>query len=91
MKFTVVWKPAVERQLPEIWLEAADRQDVPSTEPLRQGDVIGECPHFRLQSYLNAGIAVGRPTRIKKRAKACEKCSRNGDSKHQRSASESAW
>lgn len=28
MKFTVVWKPAAERQLADIWLDAADRNDV---------------------------------------------------------------
>ena len=28
MKFTVVWKPAAERQLADIWLEATDRNSV---------------------------------------------------------------
>ena len=28
MKFTVVWKPAAERQLTDIWLEATDRNTV---------------------------------------------------------------
>ena len=30
MKFTVVWKPAAERQLADIWLEATDRNAVTS-------------------------------------------------------------
>ena len=28
MKFTVVWKPAAERQLADIWLESSDRHAV---------------------------------------------------------------
>ena len=28
MKFTVVWKPAAERQLAEIWLTATDRRAI---------------------------------------------------------------
>ena len=43
------------------------------------------------QPYLYAGIAAGRPTRMKKRANACEKCSRYGDSNRQRSPSIWAW
>lgn len=35
-------------------------------------------------AYLNAGIAVGSPTRMKKRANACERCSRYGGSKRRR-------
>lgn len=35
--------------------------------------------------YLNGGMLDGKPTLIKKRAKACEKCSRNGEqSRHRR-------
>ncbi len=35
----------------------------------------------------NSGTDDGKPTRMKDRAKACEKCSRNGEHKRQRSPS----
>lgn len=41
-------------------------------------------------AHLNGGIEDGKPTRMKYRAKACEKCSRNGDSRRQRDPSSSA-
>ena len=48
MKFTVVWKPAAERQLADIWLEATDRNSVTAaTEALESAlstrpDDVGE-------------------------------------------------
>src|SRR5690348_14798830 len=40
--------------------------------------------------YLNGRMPDGKPTRIKNRANACEKCSRNGDRSRQRSPNVSA-
>ena len=39
----------------------------------------------------NSGIVEGRPTRMKNRAKACEKCSRNGGLRRHRGPSRVAW
>lgn len=35
----------------------------------------------RRDDYLNEGISLGKPTRIKNRANACEKCSTQGESR----------
>ena len=38
MKYTVLWKPAAEQQLAELWTSSADRKDI--TAPAHQIDIL---------------------------------------------------
>lgn len=64
MKFTVVWKPAAERQLAEIWLSASDRDTVTSaTEAIEsaltiRADELGESRPLDCRIAFVAPLAV---------------------------------
>src|SRR5271166_6054207 len=75
---------SIERQAGESQLVSAGDHGVGSGEA-------DAAARRRASSQRNSGIVEGRPTRMKNRAKACEKCSRKGGFNRQRGPICFAW